>query len=69
MSKNSHPSLLHAPLQRHRQRLARDLPKTLHLAVPLVLGQLSAIGICSHIWSARIRAHSSNCCGSACRWA
>ena len=35
------PTILH----RHRPRLARELKETLRLAVPLVLGQLSAIGM------------------------
>ena len=35
------PTILH----RHRPRLARELRETLRLAVPLVLGQLSAIGM------------------------
>jgi len=35
------PTILH----RQRPRLARELRETLHLAVPLVLGQLSAIGM------------------------
>ena len=35
------PTILH----RHRPRLARELRETLRLAVPLVLGQLSAVGM------------------------